>query len=312
MTDRPVLLTPDPLTISRIFPAPRALVFRAWSSADHLRRWFCPMDMEIPHAEMDFRPGGRVMFTMRPVTGGEAHEARGVYQEIIPNERIVVDFAVVIGEERMFSALTTAVFTDAATGTKLTVTQHYQIFHPDFLGAVEGAAEGWASTMANLDRELARMAGRDVRDAVHDSFTLDRVYPVAPAVVFRAFTDPEQKRKWFAAHDDCVVEEWSMDVRPGGREHLSGRWTTTGVRSHFDAVYHDVIAQRRLVYSYEMHLDERKISVSLATVTFVAEGAGTKVTVTEHGVFLDGFADNGGRKMGTGWLLDQLGKTLPR
>ena len=54
-----------------------------------------------------------------------------------------------------------------------------------------------------------------------------------------------------------------MDVRPGGREHVSGRWES-GTVSTFDAVYHDIVRDERIVYSYEMHLDDKKISVSLA------------------------------------------------
>ena len=61
-----------------------------------------------------------------------------------------------------------------------------------------------------------------------------------------------------------------MDVRVGGRERLKGRWEG-GVVTTFDATYHDVIPNERLVYSYEMHLDEKKISVSLATMQLRAK-----------------------------------------
>ena len=79
-----------------------------------------------------------------------------------------------------------------------------------------------------------------------------------------------------------------MDVRVGGRERLKGRWEG-GVVSTFDAVYHDVIPNERLVYSYEMHLDDRKISVSLATMQLKRTAARTTLKVTEQGAFLDGY-----------------------
>jgi uncharacterized protein YndB with AHSA1/START domain len=93
-----------------------------------------------------------------------------------------------------------------------------------------------------------------------------------------------------------------MDVRPGGRERLKGRWAS-GMVSTFDAVYFDVVPNQRLVYAYEMSLDDRKISVSLATIELKPEGAGTRLVVSEQGAFLDGYDDAGSRERGTGFLL---------
>jgi uncharacterized protein YndB with AHSA1/START domain len=80
--------------------------------------------------------------------------------------------------------------------------------------------------------------------------------------------------------------------------------------SCFDAVYHDVIPNQRLVYTYEMHLNEKKISVSLATMQLKEGGAKTTLLVTEQGAFLDGYDDAGSREHGTGLLLDALGASL--
>ena len=100
-----------------------------------------------------------------------------------------------------------------------------------------------------------------------------------------------------------------MDVRVGGRERARGRWKG-GTVSDFDAQYHDVIPNERLVYSYVMHIDDHKISVSLATMELRAEGSRTTLAVTEQGVFLDGYDDAGAREHGTGLLLDALGASL--
>jgi uncharacterized protein YndB with AHSA1/START domain len=100
-----------------------------------------------------------------------------------------------------------------------------------------------------------------------------------------------------------------MDVRPGGREQLKGRWES-GVVTNFEAVYHDVVPEERLIYSYAMYLDERKISVSLATLELKTAGAGTRLIMTEQGAFLDGYDDAGSRERGSGFLLDALGQSL--
>jgi hypothetical protein len=59
-----------------------------------------------------------------------------------------------------------------------------------------------------------------------------------------------------------------------------------------------------------MHLDDRKISVSVATILLKAEGRQTRIMVTEQGAFLDGYDDAGSRERGTNDLLDALGASL--
>jgi uncharacterized protein YndB with AHSA1/START domain len=147
------------------------------------------------------------------------------------------------------------------------------------------------------------------RSVVHATFCIERTYPAAPAQVFKALTDPAAKAKWFTGGEGYTLLAREMDVRPGGREHLKGRWKT-GVVSTFDAVYHDVVADERIVYAYEMHLDERKISVSLATLELKPAGTGTRLVMTEQGAFLDGHDDAGSREHGSNFLLDALGNSL--
>lgn len=144
------------------------------------------------------------------------------------------------------------------------------------------------------------------RSIKHGSFTIDRKLDIDPAVVFRAWTDPAVKARWFSGPADKWTETLrEMDVRIGGRERLVGQFSE-GSESRFDAVYIDVVPDRRLVYSYEMHWQGKKISVSLASIEFVAAGRGTKLIVTEQGAFLDGFDDGGSRERGTESLLDNL------
>jgi uncharacterized protein YndB with AHSA1/START domain len=145
---------------------------------------------------------------------------------------------------------------------------------------------------------------------VHATFRLERVYDAPPSRVWKALTHAEAKAKWFAGTPgQWDLLEREMDVRPGGRERLKGRWQS-GIVSTFDAVYHDVVAEARLVYSYDMSIDDRKISVSLATIELKHDGARTRLTVTEQGAFLDGYDDAGSREHGTGILLDRLGESL--
>ena len=147
------------------------------------------------------------------------------------------------------------------------------------------------------------------RSATHGTFTLERVYEASPARVFKAWADPAIKARWFVGPTDWQLLERVIDFRVGGKERLSGR-KGSGIVSTFDAVYHDIVPEQRIIYCYDMRLDGRHISVSLATVELKPEGAGTRLTMTEQGAFLDDYDDGGSRERGTRILLEQLGKEL--
>jgi uncharacterized protein YndB with AHSA1/START domain len=301
-------LKPTPLVISRDFAAPRDLVFKAWSSAEHMKRWFSPVGYTVPEAEIDFRPGGICAICMRSPEGQDFW-SRGTYIEISPPDRLVFTAGIVVGDARKFTAHTTVTFEEEGAGTRMTVRQEYDIHDEAFLFAVEGATEGWRTTLDKLEQEVARIRASQGRSVVHATFSLQRIYDASPAQVFRALSDKAAKARWFEGGDGWTVIEREMDVRPGGRERAKGRWPS-GMITTFDAVYFDIVPNQRLVYTYEMHLDDRKISVSLATIELDAAGAGTRLAITEQGAFLDGYDDAGSREHGTGLLLDRLGASL--
>jgi uncharacterized protein YndB with AHSA1/START domain len=298
-----------PLVVSRTFAAPRLLVFKAWSTAEHMKRWFSPEGFTVPEAEIDFRPGGTCAICMRSPEGQDMW-SRGKYIEVSPPDRLVFTSEVANGMIPAFTAHTTVTFEDEGTGTRMTVRQVYDIHDENFRFAIEGASEGWRTTLDKLQAEIARLqTRRPARSVVHAMFTLERTYDASPSRVFRALSDRAAKARWFEGGAGYTLLERDMDVRPGGREHVKGRWDS-GMVSTFDATYYDVVPDKRLVYAYEMHLNEQKISVSLATMELHEAGSGTRLVVTEQGAFLDGYDDAGSREKGTGFLLDRLGASL--
>ena len=150
-----------------------------------------------------------------------------------------------------------------------------------------------------------------MRSVVHASFTITRRWNARSARVFAAFADEQQKAKWFARGEGLELVSRSFDFRVGGKENASGRWKT-GMVSHFDAVYHDIVPDQRIIYSYVMHLDDRKISVSQACIEITPDGEGARLVLTEHGDFLDGYDDAGSREHGTNFLMDALEKSLAK
>ena len=149
------------------------------------------------------------------------------------------------------------------------------------------------------------------RSATHATFTVERIYDAAPARVFAAWSTKEAKARWFAGGEEWTEIERSFDFRIGGSEHASGAWRN-GTVTRFDSRYHDIVPNERIVYAYDMHLGEKHISISLATVEFKPAGTGTRLILTEQGVYLDGYDDAGAREQGTGVLLDRLAAALKR
>ena len=147
------------------------------------------------------------------------------------------------------------------------------------------------------------------RSAVHSTFVLERVYPATPAKVYFALSDPAAKKRWFADPDSPTTHGYEMDFRIGGREVNAGG-PKGGPIYTYTATYQDIVPNERIVYSYDMLVGDTRISVSLATIELRPDGAGTRLVLTEQGVFLDGHDTSASREHGTGFLLDALGKAL--
>src|SRR5260370_10587681 len=147
------------------------------------------------------------------------------------------------------------------------------------------------------------------RSVTHASFVIERHYQVPPSVVFAAWATPEAKRRWFVGPDEWEKSDHLLDFRVGGRERVSGG-PPGGPVHHFNATYQDIVPNERIVSTYDMQLDQTRISVSLATVEFKPDGSGTRLIYTEQGAFLDAFDKPELREQGTRDLLDNLGKAL--
>ncbi len=147
---------------------------------------------------------------------------------------------------------------------------------------------------------------------VHSGFTVERRIPASPAAVFRAWSDLEAKKRWFAGGENSGWRETvrEFDFRVGGAERAAGAWTD-GKTSDFVALYRDIIPDERIVYVYDMYVNGEKISVSLTTVEIAPDGGGAKLKVTEQGsYFIGGEEANRSREEGTNWLMDKLAAGL--
>jgi len=149
----------------------------------------------------------------------------------------------------------------------------------------------------------------------HGAFTIERAYDAAVARVYAAFADEKAKAKWFMGPPgEWTQKARTFDFRVGGRERLLGLWKG-GFTTDFNCHYHDIVPNERIIYSYDMLVNEKRISVSLASLQFKPAGKGTLLNLNEQGVYLDGAGvgagdANAAREHGTRALLDALAHSL--
>lgn len=147
------------------------------------------------------------------------------------------------------------------------------------------------------------------RSIVHDTFHIERTFDAAIERVFRAFSDLESKVKWFSGPETWVTARRELDFRVGGTEVLSGG-PRGGAPHTYEARYFDIVADRRIIYAYDMYVGERKLSVSLASVELTPQGSRTHLSLTEQGAYLDGVEDGSERRAGTERLMERLAASL--
>ena len=144
---------PVSLTLTRLYDAPRELVFRCWTEPEHLRRWCAPHGFTIPESEGELRPGGAWRATMRAPDGTE-HRLTGVYREIVPPERLVFSHAWLDADGQAgVETVVTMTLEDRGGRTFLTLVQS------GFESAAsrDGHAGGWGETLERLAGHLAAL-----------------------------------------------------------------------------------------------------------------------------------------------------------
>jgi uncharacterized protein YndB with AHSA1/START domain len=161
------------MVLTRTLHAPRELVWKVWTEPTHLARWFGPRVVTIPECTVELRVGGTHRITMR-LPDGVDYPIRGVYREITPPSRLVVDYdltehppefhrmwreaAGLAPDAPPVRILTSVEF--EATGareTRLTVVQRFDSNADRDANVKLGAMTGWNESFEKMDELLATM-----------------------------------------------------------------------------------------------------------------------------------------------------------
>jgi uncharacterized protein YndB with AHSA1/START domain len=135
--------------MTRVFDAPKRLVFEAWTKAEYVARWFTPAPLTTPSCEVDPRVGGVFRIVMRMPNGTE-YPMDGTITELVTDERIAWSAQVHGG----LSIQTTVDFAERDGKTTLSVLQVYS--HED--GSTKGAYAGWTATLDQLAEHVRSRA----------------------------------------------------------------------------------------------------------------------------------------------------------
>jgi uncharacterized protein YndB with AHSA1/START domain len=146
------------LVLTRLIDAPPAKLFRAWTDPDLLKQWFAPLPYTTPVAELDVRPGGANFIVMRGPDGKDLPN-RGVYLEVVENERLVVTDAYTKAWEPSEKPFMTLILTFENVGGKTRYTarvRHWSVADREAHEKM-GFHEGWGQCTDQLAALVAKL-----------------------------------------------------------------------------------------------------------------------------------------------------------
>ena len=309
----------DILTITRIFDAPRDLIWKAWTNPKLLKLWWGPKDFTSPVANIDLRVGGKYLNCMRGPDGKD-YWSTGVYREIAPRERIVTtdSFAdekgniVPASEYGMtgdwpLELIVTVTFEDIGDKTKMTL-KHEGI--P--AGMMREMTEaGWNQSFDKLVENIVPGdRTKIIAERGKQEIVITRIFDAPRNLVFEAYTDPKLIARWCGPRRFATIVD-KMDLKPGGIWRFINR-DKAGREYAFHGVYHEVRSPERLVHTFEF--EDIPGHVSLETVTFVELNGRTRVTgksVFQTVEDRDGMLESG-MEEGASETMDRLAELLAK
>ncbi len=261
-SDREILIT-------RVFDAPRRLVFEAWTKPKHLLRWWGLRSSTMTVCEIDLRVGGKWRYVTR-AANGQDFAFSGEYRDITPPERLVYteEYEAMPGHSHIITV------TFSEENGKTTLTSHSLYLNAeDRNGHIQSGLEyGTRESYMRLDDYLAEE--KPIRE-----LTLTRVFNAPRELVFKMWIDGKHLAKWWGPknHTNPVCE---VDARPGGaiRIEMVG---PDGIAIPSKGVFREIVAPERVVFTNAAleDTDGNPQIETVNTVTLTEQGDKTQMTL---------------------------------
>jgi uncharacterized protein YndB with AHSA1/START domain len=230
------------ISTTRVFDAPRELVWKMWTDPEHLVQWWGPVGFTTTVQQMNVETGGEWRLIMRGPDGRDYHN-RIIYREVLEPERLVYEHSPEKGSEPV-SFQTTVTFAARGDKTEVGVTMLFpNAAAREHVIKTYRAAEGLASTLGRLEAKLATMSGAESSE---EEFAITRVFDAPLDLVLKAWTEPERLACWWGPKS-FKVEVCKMDLRPGGAFHYSMR-AANGQVMWGKFVYREIVVPERIVF----------------------------------------------------------------
>ncbi|HTW33209.1 MAG TPA: SRPBCC family protein [Rhizomicrobium sp.] len=263
------------LVTTRLFDAPRDLVFEAWTHPNHLSHWWGPAGFSITTRAFDFRPGGVWRLVMHGPDGRD-YQNHITFDEIVAPERISFHHSDADGAESAHHR-TVVTFEDAGGKTKLTMRLVFSSAEErDRVVREYGAAEGLKQTVGRLGDYVAGWEGNA---GLEKHVTLSRFFKAPRALVFEAFTNPKHLAQWWGPKG-FVNPVCEIDARPGGAILIHMEMEGGHFSHPMTGIVHEVKPPERFVFTAVARgAQNEALLESHTTITFHEEGGGTRLTV---------------------------------
>lgn len=296
------------IVVSRVFDAPRELVWQAWTDPKQVARWWGPNGFTMTIETMDVRPGGVWRHVMHGPDGTN-YPSEGVFREIVSPERIVYSHSGRRENGPGSNFISTWTFENAEVGkTKVTIRMLFQTaVDRDRVESEFGAVEGGKQTLGRLAGHLAAEQPSE-REVV-----LARVFDAPRDLVFRLWTEPAHMARWWGplGFTNPVCE---LDVRPRGSYRIVMR-APNGQEFPCQGVYIEVVRPERLVFTNNaVGQDGSPVLEGITAVLFEDTGGKTTLTMRTRAKAVVDFARAYLSGMEAGWTqsLDKLGAEVRR
>ncbi len=234
---------PRVLIATRIFDAPRELVFAAWTDLEHLKQWWGPNGFSTTTHSIDVRSGGVWRFVMHGPDGRD-YQNRITYDEVVKPERLVYHHGGGDDVEPVQFRVTVT-FEDLGGKTRLTMRALFPSAEERTRVVKQyGADEGMVQTLARLQQHVAAMASSV--GAADQEMVVTRTFNAPRELVWKANTELERLKHWWGPKGFTWLGG-KLDLRPGGMFHYGMR-SPDGVEMWGRFVYREIVAPEKLVF----------------------------------------------------------------